>query len=81
MLTRSKIVLSLALVLGTASAATAASKHPVHHPRTSVVQHEVGTRGNAARGGSAYGYATPFRAHGSNGGTSFQSSGEGTIAN
>jgi hypothetical protein len=82
MFTRSKIVLSLALVLGTASAGMAASKQPVHHPRTSVVHHVMaGTRGNAASGGSAYGYATPFPAHMRNGGSSFQSSGEGTIAN
>ena len=37
-MTNSKIVLSLALVLGMASAAVAATKHPVHHPRTAVEQ-------------------------------------------
>jgi hypothetical protein len=36
MLTKSKIALSLALVLGTASGAMAATKHPVHHQRASV---------------------------------------------
>ena len=36
MLTRSKIALSLALVLGTASAAAAATKHPAHDQRTAV---------------------------------------------
>jgi|HubBroStandDraft_6_1064221.scaffolds.fasta_scaffold3494431_1 hypothetical protein len=36
MLTKSKIALSLALVLGTASGAMAATKHPVHHQRAAV---------------------------------------------
>jgi hypothetical protein len=36
MLTKSKIALSLMLVLGTASVATAATKHPVRHQRTAV---------------------------------------------
>ena len=34
MLTKSKIALSLALALGTASVATAAPKHAVHHQTT-----------------------------------------------
>ena len=36
MLTKSKIALSIALVLGTAPAAMAATKHPVHHQRAGV---------------------------------------------
>jgi hypothetical protein len=36
MLTKSKIALALTLVLGTASAALAAPKHPVDHQRTAV---------------------------------------------
>jgi hypothetical protein len=36
MLTKSKIALSLALVLGTATAATAAPKHPVHRQQAAV---------------------------------------------
>ena len=36
MLTKSKIALSVALVLGTATAATAAPKHPVHRPQAAV---------------------------------------------
>lgn len=36
MLTKSKITLALALVLGMASAATAATKHPVSHHQTRV---------------------------------------------
>jgi hypothetical protein len=40
MLTKSKIALSLALVLGTASAAMATPKHPVHRHQTAVV-HQV----------------------------------------
>jgi len=38
MLNKSKIALSLALVLGAASTATAATKHPVHRHNTAVVQ-------------------------------------------
>ena len=40
MMTRSKIALSIALVLGTVSAAAAATKHPAHHQRT-VVERQV----------------------------------------
>jgi|HubBroStandDraft_5_1064220.scaffolds.fasta_scaffold1617342_2 hypothetical protein len=40
MLTKSNIALSIALVLGTASAAMAAPKHPVHRQQTAVV-HQV----------------------------------------
>ena len=40
MLTKSKIALSIALVLGTASAAMAAPKHPVHRHQTAIV-HQV----------------------------------------
>jgi hypothetical protein len=36
MLTKSKLALSLMLVLGTASVATAATKHSVRHQRTAV---------------------------------------------
>jgi hypothetical protein len=74
-LTNSNIALSLALVLCTVSAGMAASKHPVHHSRTHVV---ASTRGNAAFGSSAYGYATPFRVRVPN---SLEGTGEGTIAN
>jgi hypothetical protein len=47
MVSKSKIALSLALVLGTASVAMAATKHPVHH-RVAVEQQA---------GANAYGYA------------------------
>ena len=38
MLANSKIAVWFALILGTASVATAATKHPIHHERTTVVQ-------------------------------------------
>jgi hypothetical protein len=74
MLSKSKIVLSLAIVLGTASAGLAATKHhPVRQQRASVER-------QVPAANSAYGYASPSsRVNG--GGTSFESSGEGTIAN
>jgi hypothetical protein len=49
MLSKTKIVLSLALVLGTASAGIAATKHPVHHHQVAVERQLPGA--------SAYGYA------------------------
>jgi hypothetical protein len=48
---RSKIALSLVLVLGTASAALSAPKHPVHLHRVAVERQLLGA--------SAYGYANP----------------------
>jgi hypothetical protein len=39
MLTKSNIVLSVALILSTASAAMAAPKHPVYRPNTAFQQH------------------------------------------
>ena len=73
MLSKAKFALSLAIVLGTASAGLAATKHPVHHRQTSVERHVPAAN-------SAYGYAAPSsRVNG--GGTSFESSGEGAIAN
>ena len=53
MLTKSKIALSLALVLAAASGAMAATKHPVHHPRASVARQ---VSPNAYQ---AYGAASP----------------------
>lgn len=38
MLSNSKIAVWFALLLGTTSAAMAATKHPTHHKRTTVVQ-------------------------------------------
>jgi hypothetical protein len=48
--TNSKIVLSLALVLGTASGAIAATKHPIHQQRAAVEQ-------QVPAGGESYGSA------------------------
>jgi hypothetical protein len=56
MLTRSKIALSLVLVLGTASAALSAPKHPVHHHRVAVERQLPGA--------GAYGYANPAKTTG-----------------
>ena len=53
MFNKTKIALSLALVLGAASAALAAPKHPVHHHQVAVV-HQL-------PGASAYGYASSGR--------------------
>jgi hypothetical protein len=53
MLAKSKIALSLALVLAAASAATAATKHPVHHPRASIA------RQASPNAYQAYGSASP----------------------
>ena len=82
MLTTSKIAISLALALGTVSAATAVPRHPVHHQRAAVErQVPAGREGNAVLGGSAYGYAAPFRVPQPNAGagigTNFLSSGCG----
>jgi len=88
MLSKTKIALSLAIVLGTASAGLAATKHPVRHRPTSVERQMPA--GNPVFGGSAYGYspsgyAAPHRVpepnSGAGIGTNFLSSGEGTIAN
>ena len=49
MLNKSKTALVLALVLGAASGATAATKHPVHHQRSAVERQRSGA--------NAYGYA------------------------
>jgi hypothetical protein len=51
MLSKFGIALSLAVVLGTASAALAATKHPVHH-------HWVAKR--QLSGAGAYGYSSSF---------------------
>jgi hypothetical protein len=48
MVSKSKIALSLAIVLSAASGAMAATKHPVHH-RVAVEQQQTGA--------NAYGYA------------------------
>jgi hypothetical protein len=81
MLTKSEIALSLAIILGTASAATAATKQPIHHHQGTVAQRHL----RAAPGSSAYGFAAPIRVQQPNSGngigTNFLSSGEGTIAN
>jgi hypothetical protein len=50
MFSKTKIALSLAIVLGAASAATAATKHPVHHHRVAVARQMSGA--------SAYGNAS-----------------------
>jgi hypothetical protein len=50
MLTKSKIILSLALVLGTASVATAATKHSVHLRQSGIVRQVA----PAASGNSVY---------------------------
>jgi hypothetical protein len=62
MLTTSKIALSLALVLATASAGMAAPKHPVHHHGATVVQRRAptGREGYHAFGSAADRY-TPSR--------------------
>jgi hypothetical protein len=57
MLTKTKIALSAALVLGTASAALAATKHPVRHDEKAVQARTT------AQGANAYGYA-PSAPHG-----------------
>jgi hypothetical protein len=49
MLSKTKITLSLAIVLGTACAGMAATRHPVHHHRVAVERQLPGA--------SAYGYA------------------------
>jgi hypothetical protein len=49
MLSKTKFALSLAIVLGTASAGLAATKHPVHHHRVAVERQLPGA--------NAYGYA------------------------
>jgi hypothetical protein len=51
MFDKTKFALSFALVLGTASAAMAGTKHPIHHHRVAVAQRLPGT--------TAYGYAKP----------------------
>jgi hypothetical protein len=58
----SKIALSLALVLATASAGMAASRHPIHHHGATVVQRRASTgrEGYRAFGSAGYGY-TPGR--------------------
>jgi len=48
MLTNSKIALSVALVLATASAAVAAPKHPVRHQTPTVQQVPAGTYQSSA---------------------------------
>jgi len=53
MLVNSKIAVWFALMLGTASVAAAAPKHPIHHERTTVVQ----TLGRAAASPAGLGYA------------------------
>jgi hypothetical protein len=56
MLANSKIVLWGALMLGTASVATAATKHPIHHERTTMVQtlQTLGQTETSSRGGLSY---------------------------
>jgi hypothetical protein len=49
-LTNSKVALSFALMLGTASAAMAAPKHPVHRQRTTVVRTVGQTEASSAAG-------------------------------
>jgi hypothetical protein len=61
MLTKSKIALSLVLVLGAASAATAATKHPVRHQRTAVERQVPATAYQSY--GSARGPAEPEYMH------------------
>jgi hypothetical protein len=53
MLNRSKLALSLALVLAAASAATAATKHPVLHRHHAVAQRQT------PAGYGSYGYSAP----------------------
>jgi hypothetical protein len=50
MLSRTKIALALAIVLGAASAAMAATTHPAHHHRAAVKRQ--------LSGAGAYGYAS-----------------------
>jgi hypothetical protein len=52
MINQTKIAVALAIVLGTASGAAAATKHPVHHNRTAV--HQV-TKGAYESFGAATG--------------------------
>jgi hypothetical protein len=62
-----KIAFALALTVGVASAATAATKHPIHHHRATVTQ-------QAPAGYGSYGSVTapaPYEG----GSTTFQSSG------
>jgi hypothetical protein len=69
-----KIALALALTLGVASAASAATKHPIHHHRGAVVQQQAAPAGN-----SAYGYVAFPNGSGNQKerGTNFLSSGCG----
>jgi hypothetical protein len=53
MLTNSKIALWFALMLGTASIAMAATKHPIRHERTTVVQ-TLGQTGTSSAAGRSY---------------------------
>jgi hypothetical protein len=62
-----KIAFALALTLGVASAASAATKHPIHHHRATVASQQ-------APANSSYGYVTPNRVET---GTNFLSSGCG----
>jgi hypothetical protein len=86
MSTKSKIAFALVMVLGTASAAMAAAKHPVHHHQGAVVERHVpagSAYGYATHGYDTYGYAVPFRVpqpnSGSGIGNNFLSSGCGTV--
>jgi hypothetical protein len=54
MLINPRIALLLALAIGTASTATAATKHPVQH-RGSVIRQQV-----PSWGGDTYGYSNPM---------------------
>jgi hypothetical protein len=54
MLNSSKIALGFALMLGTASVATAATKHPIRHERTTVV-HTLGQTETSSPARLSYG--------------------------
>jgi hypothetical protein len=51
MFSKTRIALSLAIVLGAASAATAATKHPVHHYRVAVTRQVSGASAYGNSGG------------------------------
>jgi hypothetical protein len=81
MSTKSKVAFALVIVLGTASAAMAAAKHPVHHHQGPVVERQVPA--GTPYGYTAYGYAAPRHVpqpnSGSGIGNNFLSSGCGTV--
>jgi|SRR5579862_3140876 len=63
MSTKLRIALSAALVLGTASAALAANKHPIRHTERTVQSNAVAPSGHAYPGYNAYGAYGSYPGH------------------